>query len=295
MTSTGPHSAADLAHEPRDETPVERLALERRIAELERERGELWVWVEHLERLAECGLHARGLAHDLGNALTAILTRSELAAIQSDPDEHRHTVEANLESSRKAAERLHTYIAFSRRDDATLGPVHVREVLADAARFLAYPLRKAEMTVEATGEESSRVHITHPRLLQVLTHALLTLVKGATRPGGRITIVERCDGRMVTVDLRRIAPPPSDEPTNDAWRVGSTGFELHLAREILERSGGRILGEPSDGLTGTIRIVLPVALDDEARQPRLHGGGAATEHGPTPTAWRAWSGGWVRG
>ena len=43
-----------------------------RLEALERERDELWRWVFHLERLAQAGLMAGGLAHDTRNLLTGI-------------------------------------------------------------------------------------------------------------------------------------------------------------------------------------------------------------------------------
>lgn len=295
MTLHGIHPKKDPITDRSSDDSVQHLALERRIAELERERRELWLWVEHLERLAEGGLHARGLAHDLGNALTAILTSSELAGMRPDAEEDRRTLEATVTTARKAAERLHAYIAFTRRDTPSLGPVTVADVLDDTVRFLAYPLRKAEMEVLRGTEGGPRVAITHPRLLQVLTHAVMTLIRGAKTPGGRITVDERVDGRDVVVDLRRVACSDPEETREPDSRLASTGFELHLAREILERAGGRILGEPSDGLTGTVRLVLPVAVD-EGRSPfSSRSREPSEEQGNAQAGWRAWSGGWSRG
>ncbi len=279
---------------PASDTRTDQLALERRVKQLEQERRELWLWVEHLERLAESGLHARGLAHDLGNALTAIMATSELASMHHDPAEDREAVDKCLAQSRKAAERLHAYVAFSRRDDATLGPVSVRTVLDDAQRFLAHPLRKAETTVETSLADAPRVAMTHPRLLQVITHGLVTLLRGARRPGGRIHITSRVQRHELVLDLRRIDGPGDGEAPSDDWRVGSTGFELHLAREILRRAGGRVRGEPDDGLTGTVRLVLPIApkLEDETSDTMR--GSPPEARAAEPSAWRAWSGGWTR-
>ena len=69
---------------------AETAALQERIAALEREREDLWTWIFHLERLAQAGLMAGGLAHDTRNLLTGISGDSaRRALVDDDPERHQ--------------------------------------------------------------------------------------------------------------------------------------------------------------------------------------------------------------
>lgn len=207
---------------------------------LRREQGELWQWVQRLERLAEAGLQARGLAHDLGNTLTSLMAGSELALLHSDPVELQRALQSNLEQSRTAARRLHTFVDFVIRGapEEEAG-IRLAEVVEDAICFLTHPVRKAQVAVETDYASTLCVPGSRPELLQVVSTLLLAVIEGFGPAGGILEIhIEDLDGE-VALQVRPAAVAGSEDSRDEWWAQGS-GLELTVAQRVVASLGGRL-------------------------------------------------------
>lgn len=246
-------------------------ALEQRVERLERERAELWQWVHCLERFAEAGLHARGLAHDMGNALTSLAVGCELALLEEDGEEWRTALAKSLTLSRTAATRLHGYIDYtSRGEEEARDGILFSSVVEDAIRFLAHPFRKACVGFERTYDEEAYVPGSRPHLLQVVVNALLAVLGGLETAGGCLRIVLRITDGEVVLDIR---PDPRAEVAEGAptpWWHQGTGLELTVSHRILASLGGRFDVQP--GPQG-VRIVLPATSGAERADDACPRGG----------------------
>lgn len=222
------------------------------------ERAELWRWVEQLERLAEGGLHARGLVHDLGNSLTSLMAVCELAQLAPDERALRAALERSLDLARTASRRLHAWNELTRRGHADDEGVHVAEVVEEALTLLAHPFRKAAVEVdrEFTHAEGVVVHGSRAAVLQVVANAMLAVLSGAPpRAHLRVRVAALRDRAVVEVS-REAGPEPLDAPKN------GTGLELEVARRTAISLGGAL-----DAVAGTdhARLELPVAVPASPR------------------------------
>ena len=212
------------------------------IDRLRREQGELWDWVHQLQRLAEAGLQARGLAHDLGNTLTSLMAGSELALQQAELPDMRRALRSNLELSRTAARRLHSFVHYTTHGapEERTG-IRLPEVVEDALCFLSHPVRKAQVAIECdyAAASDARVPGSRPELLQVVGTALLAVIEGFGTQGGILQVhVEELEDEVV-LHVRRAAVAGAAGGAQEWWCRGS-GLELTVARRIVASLGGRI-------------------------------------------------------
>ncbi|MFV1959175.1 MAG: hypothetical protein ACC662_07155 [Planctomycetota bacterium] len=275
---------------------------EERLLEVERERDELWAWLEHLERYAEVGAHARGLAHDLGNVLTSLMAGTELCLLQEDATVYRETLEQHLEASRQAAARLTTFRRFLHAQDTQVRPVTtLGESVEDVLHLLAYPVRKIQVIVERDLDDAAPIALARPRLLQVLASVVLRILRSPAATGGCLRFLGRDEDTDVVLTVRVEAgsgnegiPPTTTHPEH----TRTTGLGLLLARRILDETGGRLEALPGD--PAGFAIHLPLALGVEGGEEAEAGSSWARPAGSQtglrrrrPRTWiespRAWS------
>jgi signal transduction histidine kinase len=268
-------------------TPAQAGALAARVRALEAERDDLRRWVYHLERLAQAGLMAGGMAHDVTNLLTALMGRSDLALLHADPATQRDALAENVEVARHAAETLRVFLAFARRQDVRRERVHVSAVALDAIRFLRHALRRAQVHVECRFSPDDEALCNRTLLLQAVVNLLLNATHALADRGGRIRLSTERHGNRVRLNLEDDGPGvPAElrahlfepfatgERDTGAARPG-TGLGLFITRQIVEEMGGRIRFRTGDGTGTTFSVLL---RSDLAAGP-ARGAPEETRHG----------------
>jgi two-component system CheB/CheR fusion protein len=244
-------------------------ALLARVRQLEAERDDLWRWTCHLERLAQGGLMAGGMVHDVTNLLTAILGRSDLALARGDVAALRTALLGNAELSRHAAETLRVYLAFARRQDVRRDRVRVSAVVADAVRFLHHAARAANVTFATRVSEHDEVVCNRTLLLQAVVNLLLNAIHATAATRGRVVVrTERRgwllllevedDGPGVPASLRSrlFEPFATTDPRASVGPRSGTGLGLFVTRQIVEEMGGRIRFRTREGEGTTFTVLL---------------------------------------
>jgi two-component system NtrC family sensor kinase len=238
---------------------AEREALERRLHELEQTTIELKAAQQQLihgEKLASVGRLAAGVAHEIGNPLSAILGFVELLRAGDLPPDQSGEFLARIHSE---TERIHHIIRdlldFSRRDsEAELAgqSADLREVIADAVN-LVRP-QKASKQIEIridVAPDIGRVLGPAQRLTQVVLNLLLNAVdalegRGSVQIEVRRTSGERC-ALVVTDDgpgLPQRVLEHLFEPFTTTKPPGQgTGLGLAVCHALVEGMGGEITAE----------------------------------------------------
>ncbi|MEO0326370.1 MAG: ATP-binding protein [Myxococcota bacterium] len=268
---------------------ADRQALEDRLRELEAttaELGEAEAQILRSARLASVGRLAAGVAHEIGNPLSAILGLVELAR-----DEDMGAAERGelLVRTQRETERIHRIIRelldFARQggpsdeDDALGSEVSdLAEVVRDAVRLVAPQQRNVPVRVELE-DSLPPVRGSADRLTQVLLNLLLNAVDAvreagrgevrlrATRaPGEGVMLVVEDDGPGIPEALRDSIFEPF--VTSKATGEG-TGLGLAVTHTILERLGGSIDVENIAGAGARFRVHLPPPKPPTVRPPPM--------------------------
>ncbi|MFZ5481479.1 MAG: sensor histidine kinase [Myxococcota bacterium] len=214
------------------------------LARLEAANAQLQAAQEALvrsEKLASVGRLAAGLAHELGNPLTAVRGYLEVLAMESDDEV--------LRRARVEAERMHELLRdlldFARHEGREVADVDVAGLLEEAARTVRHQQAFREIEVAASAPPGLTLRGETPRLHQVLVNLLLNAADAGAR---HVRLAAEPDGEGLAI---RCADDGSGIPAAHLARLfepffttrppgKGTGLGLAIAHKVVEQHGGRI-------------------------------------------------------
>ena len=239
-----------------------------RVATLEREREELWAWIFHLERLAQAGLMAGGLAHDTRNLLAGISGFCQVALEDGSAERNRVALARANDLALQAGEAMKVFVTFVKRAGGPPAPCRVQDVVEDALRFLSPVLSKSSVVVVRRLSPDAVARCERTLLLQALVNLILNAVRAMDGRQGRIDVSARLSGDDVTVEVADDGPGiPAAlcsrlfQPfATGAAAGGGTGLGLFVTRRIVEDQGGSLSVESEEGRGATFRLTFPAAV-----------------------------------
>jgi two-component system NtrC family sensor kinase len=270
------------------EEKVEKRTQELRLAQAESMRG---------EKLASVGLLAAGIAHELNNPLTGILTFAHLVR-QNLPDDSPDAADLDIviRESKRCAAIIKRLLDFARDKEPEKRFADLNQIVEDTARILERPanLRDIQIAMELD-PKLPRVWVDPDQIKQVVMNMLVNAQHAIEEKGS------------ITVKTRRLPQPMSPAPGMDpvamvelaiidtgcgipeqslhrifdpfftSKEVGKgTGLGLSVSHGIIEAHGGAIEVESKVGEGTTFRVYLPLIPPAEAGK----GGSARGEAEP---------------
>lgn len=248
--------------------------LEERIAERTRELQESQAQVLHQEKMAGFGLLAAGIAHEVGNPLTAVSTIVQMLE-RRDLDDHTRE---RLGLVTAQLTRIHTIlrelVAFSRPPGDARGRVALRDVVDEALGIAKYykGVKGRVVRADVPPDLPPLVGV-RDQLVQVFFNLVLNAID-ATGKGGTVVIAAAHDaGKLiatVTDDGHGIDPAHRDRlfrPYFTTKRHG-TGLGLFVTKKLVDAHGGTVECESRPGEGTTFRLVFPAS---QAHEPRAVG------------------------
>jgi two-component system sensor kinase FixL len=217
---------------------------------------------------------ASGIAHELNQPLTAVLSNAETAQRLlrtggAGVAPVREALEDVVNETRRAADILGRMREMLRRRPVERVPVDVAQVLASVVR------RFREEAVARAIRLSLELDPVLPRVLGdrvQLEQVLMNLVLNAfdalgqgTAPPRTVAVRARAAGGRVDVSVRDSGPGLAGEALARAFdpffttKPGGLGMGLPISRSIVEAHGGRLLARSEAGRGATFELDLPAA------------------------------------
>ena len=222
------------------------------------------------ERLRSIGEFAAGVAHDLNNALNAVMFR--LARVRaSQPHEISTHIDALERLVNNAAERVRSISDFARtQQNVELQPINVREQLRSAVEMVDFVVFKSVTLLGARTRLELRLPEDLPLALAPpaeITHVFANLLLNAhdAMPnGGAITVEGSSRAGMVSVS---IADEGGGIPEQHLPKIfeaffttkpNGSGLGLSMAHDIMSRLGGSIeaANRPEGGAVFTMTFPI---------------------------------------
>ena len=256
----------------------QKASLEAQLEELERTAAELGSTQHQLvrsARLASVGSLAAGVAHEVGNPVSAIIGLAEvLIEGDTDDDERREYIERIRREAERVNRIIRDLLEYARAKPGQEDLPGSAVVAIDAAVGLLRPqktFREIDVQVMTDGD-LPLVNVGTDQLTQVLVNILLNAADAMAGSGEirvRAELLEA--GRQVQLSVSDTGPgiPEGDlerifEPFYTTKDPGSgTGLGLALCEGIVTRAGGAIHAVNSKHGGLTVIITLPLVKVDD--------------------------------
>lgn len=221
----------------------------------------------HSEKLASIGILAAGVAHEVGNPLSAISGYSQILMSGGIPDEEAREYLEAIESQTGRIQRIiKDLLDYSKPSAGVSSDVNLAEALPTIMSMLT--AQKAFRNIEVKydlADEVPPVHLDQDQLTQVIINIALNAAQ-AMEKGGTLTISLTREENQAVISLADSGPgiPPDTagrifDPFFTTKTVGQgTGLGLSICHRIIENYHGAIDldTEPGQGATFIIRLPL---------------------------------------
>ncbi|MBX7137191.1 MAG: PAS domain S-box protein [Oligoflexia bacterium] len=252
-------------------------------AELERLKAEqdgikLQRQLLQAQKMEAIGQLAAGVAHDLNNALGAVVGHLQLLQLHKPSQkELERSVAVALDGCEKASSLVEQLLGFARQGKYNLGNLCVQDSVRRIIQFIGRIIDGKTTIEEQSSDENFYVRADEAQLQQVLINLLLNAQK-AMPQGGRIKIsfgvknVANADklnrravpGDFVTISVRDsgIGIPSENldkifEPFFTTRTDGGNGLGLPMVYGIMQNHGGWIEVESAPGRGSTFTLYFP--------------------------------------
>lgn len=225
------------------------------------------------EKLASVGRLAAGVAHEVNNPLTGVLTFAHLMREKTNlDDEDRQSLEVIIHETTRVREIVRGLLDFARESPMRLRTLDLGQVVRQSLDLVRRQKAFVKLALEERYHpEELPVAADRNRLQQVLLNLLLNAAE-AMAGGGTLTIATGArDGRAwvsITDSGTGIKQDVLDhifEPFFTTKPVGSgTGLGLSVSYGIVQQHHGVIEVESEEGRGSTFTILLPLAAPEPA-------------------------------
>jgi len=252
------------------EQKVEERTKQLRIAQAETARG---------EKLASVGLLAAGIAHELNNPLTGILTFSHLIRKKlPDGSEEAEDLDLVIQETKRCASIIRRLLDFAREKAQEKNFADINRLIEDTAHLIEWPAHLHDIAINMDLDpDLPQLWIDEDLISQVIMN-MLTNAQHAIAEKGSITIrSRRC--LEVSSPEPNAKPVPMVEvsiidtgcgiPEENLQRIfdpffttkevgKGTGLGLSISYGVVTAHGGTIEVESTVGVGTTFRIYLPI-------------------------------------
>ncbi len=228
------------------------------------------------EKLASVGRLAAGVAHEINNPLTGVLTYSSfLLKRAKDKPDMKEDLEVIVRETKRCREIVKGLLDFARQSPAEKNRVTINEVIERSVQILANQLAKHKVQIEKQLQpDLPMLEADANQLQQVLVNLIMNASDAIGEDGGTITVTSTLatNGAQAGKEARQIQLQVRDtgcgipaenlskifEPFFSTKGQKGNGLGLAIVWGIIEKHNGRITVASKPGEGTTFTILLPV-------------------------------------
>lgn len=229
------------------------------------ERKQLLNQLFHSEKLASIGILAAGVAHEIGNPLSAISGYTQILQSGGVSDQDAAEYLAAIEEQSNRIQRIiKDLLNYSRPSAGRRTRVNISREIPQIMNMLTAQQAFRHMTIDYTfNNEELTLDVDRDQLAQVLVNIAINSAQ-ASPEGVVLTIGARSVGDMVEISMKDDGPGIPGELVNRVFDPffttkpagKGTGLGLSICHRIIDSYGGLItaVSEPGEGTEFTIAL-----------------------------------------
>jgi two-component system NtrC family sensor kinase len=247
-----------------------------------RQRVESEIKLLQSEKQASVGKLAGGVAHEINNPLTGIVTFTHMLLRRNDiPEEVRADLETIGQETERVRKIVKGLLDFSRQTELDREPTDVNRLIRQTITLVEnQALIKSVNLAFEPGDGLPMITLDRNQMQSVLLNIIINALD-ATDPGGSITITTNIgistshpgqQGIEILCTDTGCGIPPENlnklfDPFFTTKEVGhGTGLGLSVSYGIVERHGGTIWVQSKVGKGSTFKVWLPIEEKSEENE-----------------------------
>ena len=240
--------------------------LEDKVADRTKELRESQSQLIHQEKMASLGVLAAGLAHEIGNPLTALSSVVQVLQRKAQDVKFKGQLGLLSENIDRISKIVRELVDFSRPVKSERQRVQINDLIRKAQGILKYDKRARSVRIETRlDNELPALFLIEDQLLQVFINLMLNAFD-AMDNGGKLDIRTTCNDSDIKIEFKDsghgIASDAQEkvfEPFFSTKPVGKgTGLGLSVSYGIVKNLGGTISLQSEVGVGTTFIISLPL-------------------------------------
>jgi signal transduction histidine kinase len=220
------------------------------------------------EKLASLGTAVAGIAHELKNPLTYLLTVAQSMAASWDNPAFKESVVKMFPSE---VERMKLIIDglsdYSKARELLIEPVEITGVIEKTLAILGYEIKKNNVFIVKKYPEASEpaalALADKNRIVQVFMNIISNGVQALAEKGGDLEITVRKEGQEIRVSITDNGPGIPEDKLQKIFdpfyttKATGTGLGLSITKKIIDEHHGAIYLDSRVGEGTTFTICLP--------------------------------------
>lgn len=236
------------------------------------------VRLTHASRVNAMGELASGIAHELTQPLTALLSQSQAGLRMIDDETNaqpalRRVLEANARQAKRAGDILARLRAYVSKAPPQTMLVDVNEVVSDIGTLMQADLASGGHVLRIErSEPTPRVIVDPVQLEQVVHNLIRNAAEAMQERGGVIGVTISAVAGKAQIAVRDAGPGIAEEAIPRLFepfystKADGMGLGLSLCQSLIERFGGHIEARNRPEGGAEFIVTLPLAEAMEAEQ-----------------------------
>lgn len=215
------------------------------------------------EELANIGVLASGIAHEIRNPITAMKARTfalaELVEAGSPAARQAEVIDKELGRMERV---VRDFLDFARPAEPDTEIVDLAAYIAELAEFVRPETEALGVELKLGGDREAKARIDAGQMRQVLLNLVRNAAEACGKDGGQVTLSAKSDGDKTLISVADTGGGIPKEFHDQLFvpffskKHGGTGLGLPIARNIVRKHGGELDFETSEGKGSTFTITL---------------------------------------
>ena len=232
------------------------------------------------EKLAQVGIMAAGIAHEVNNPLAVMLGKAEMILEEEDPARIKKYAQDIIKYANKASDIVKGVTFYSRvpSSPGTDLRIHLNDQLNEAIKLSKYSTPFDHVELVTDYQDVPPVRGNAGEIQQVFVNLMSNAVQ-AMNGKGRLFVTSRYEDDSVVVTIRDTGAGIKKEHLNQLFMPffttkdpgQGTGLGLNIVHKIITNHGGSIHVESKEGQGAAFIVRLPPAYassqGEEGRRP----------------------------